>query len=528
MPNHSATLHTATTREDSARSPIETTGVRLFLVAAAIVAALAIDWFLVPTSYPVAAAYGVPLILAAQLLASPRTVAVVGGVALALSIGSNILQRAPVAALAANNTGLLAIALLAFLLTRQRKVANTTAIENARLYAEARQHERELATLLEISRTVSSTLERRPLLGVILDQLKTVVDYSGAGIYLGPDTDEYRLHEYRGPLPHENVVGHRVSPEAASLIREAMARSEPVIVEDWGEQTPLMLTAAGVALPPGLESIGHGRALLWLPIIVRGTIAGALGVVHQRPGYYTERHAQLAMVFAQQVGSALENARLYQEAQGKAVLEERQRLARELHGSVSQVLYSIALNAASAVALRARDPERAAALGHDVHELAGVGLAEMRALIFELRPESLEQEGLVSALHKQAEAVRARHGVVVHTSLGDEPAVPLAAKEALYRIAQEALQNVAKHARAQTVDLALEQTESQLVLRVHDDGRGFNPTRTYPGHLGLHSMRERMAGIGGDLDILSSRGQGTTVCARVPKAASVEPPLHSA
>jgi signal transduction histidine kinase len=540
VPNGSATPRTRTNLDASARSP--TSGdspqghaspraqrsARLLVVAAALLAALASDWFIVPISYPVAAAYGVPLILAAQLLASPITVAAVGGVALLLSITSNILQGAPVAALAANNTGLLAIALLAFLLSRQRKVANATAIENARLYAEARQHERELATLLEVSRTVSSTLELRPLLGVILDQLKTVVEYSGAGIYLGPDTDEYRLHEYRGPLPHEDVVGHRVSPEAARLIREAMARSGPVIVEDWGEQTPLMHAAAGVALPPGLESIGHGRALLWLPIIVRGAIAGALGVVHPRPGYYTERHAQLAMVFAQQVGSALENARLYEEAQGKAVLEERQRLARELHDSVSQVLYSIALNAASAVALRARDPERAAALEHDVHELAGVGLAEMRALIFELRPESLEQEGLVSALHKQAEAVRARHGVVVHTNMGDEPAVPLAVKEALYRIAQEALQNVAKHARAQTVELTLQQSASELVLRVHDDGRGFNPTRTYPGHLGLHSMRERMAGVGGDLEILSSRAQGTTICARVPIAASVERPLHSA
>jgi len=232
------------------------------------------------------------------------------------------------------------------------------------------------------------------------------------------------------------------------------------------------------------------------------------------------------MVFAQHVGSALENARLYQDAQGKAVLEERQRLARELHDSVSQVLYSIALNAASAVALRTRDPERAAALEQDVHQLAGVGLAEMRALIFELRPESLEQEGLVSALHKQTEAVHARHGIAVHTSLGDEPAVPLAAKEALYRVAQEALQNIAKHARAQTVTLSLEHTESELVLRVADDGRGFNPERAFPGHLGLHSMHERMAGIGGELQIHSSRGQGTTICARVPLTAFVDRPLQ--
>ena len=397
-----------------------------------------------------------------------------------------------------------------------------TAIENVRLYAQTRQHELELATLLEISRTVSSTLELRPLLGVILDQLKTVVDYSGAGIYLGPDADEYRLHEYRGPLPREEVVGQRLSPEVATIIRKAIARSGPVIVEDWGEHTPLMITTAGVALPPGLELVGPGRALLWLPIVVRGAIAGALGVGHPRPGYYTERHGQLAMAFAQQVGSALENARLYEEAQGKAVLVERQRLARELHDSVSQVLYSIALNAASAVALGTRDPERAAALERDVHELAGVGLAEMRALIFELRPESLEQEGLVSALHKQAEAAQARHGFAVNINVAEEPAVPLAAKEALYRIAQEALQNAAKHAHAKTVELTLERQRSELILRVKDDGRGFNPKRTFPGHLGLHSMRERMAGVGGKLEIQSSRGRGTSIQARIPVADSVD------
>ena len=397
-----------------------------------------------------------------------------------------------------------------------------TAIENVRLYAQTRQHELELATLLEISRTVSSTLELRPLLGVILDQLKTVVDYSGAGIYLGPDADEYRLHEYRGPLPREEVVGQRLSPGVATIIRKAIARSGPVIVEDWGEHTPLMITTAGVALPPGLELVGPGRALLWLPIVVRGAIAGALGVGHPRPGYYTERHGQLAMAFAQQVGSALENARLYEEAQGKAVLVERQRLARELHDSVSQVLYSIALNAASAVALGTRDPERAAALERDVHELAGVGLAEMRALIFELRPESLEQEGLVSALHKQAEAAQARHGFAVNINVAEEPAVPLAAKEALYRIAQEALQNAAKHAHAKTVELTLERQRSELILRVKDDGRGFNPKRTFPGHLGLHSMRERMAGVGGKLEIQSSRGRGTSIQARIPVADSVD------
>jgi signal transduction histidine kinase len=270
-----------------------------------------------------------------------------------------------------------------------------------------------------------------------------------------------------------------------------------------------------------------GRAVLWLPILTRGAIVGALGVVHPEAGYYTERHGQLAMAFAQQVGSALENARLYEQAQGKAVLEERQRLARELHDSVSQVLYSIALNAASAAALRTSDPERAAALGGDVHELARVGLAEMRALIFELRSEPLEREGLVSALHKQADAVQARHGIPVRVSAAEEPDISLAAKEALYRIAQEALQNVAKHARAQRAELALYESGSEVVLRIEDDGRGFDADRSYPGHLGLQSMRERMAGVGGALHIQSSPGQGTSVEARLPLPAIVEHPPHS-
>ena len=500
---------------------------RLFVVALALVAAFAIDWLLVPTSYPVAAAYGVSLILAAYLLASPAMVAALGGVALLLSMTSNLLQAAPTAALAGNNAGLLAIGALAFLLARQRKITDATANENARLYGQARQHERELAILLDVSQTVSSTLELRPLLGVILDQLKTVVDYSAAAIYVGPDADEYRLHEYRGPLPREDVVGRGVSPEASRIIHAAIARAGPVIVENRADETPLMLAPGGSGKPLASEAVGHGRAVLWLPIITRGAVIGALGVVHPQPGYYTERHGQLAMAFAQQVGSALENARLYEQAQGRAVLEERQRLARELHDSVSQVLYSIALNSASAAALRASDPERATALQNDVHELAGVGLAEMRALIFELRPESLEREGLVSALHKQADAVQARHAIAVRVSAVEEPEMPLAAKEALYRVAQEALQNLAKHAQAQSVELALEQIGSDVILRIKDDGRGFDADRSFPGHLGLHSMRERMAGVGGTLHIQSSLGRGTCIEARLPLAATVEHALHS-
>jgi signal transduction histidine kinase len=200
-------------------------------------------------------------------------------------------------------------------------------------------------------------------------------------------------------------------------------------------------------------------------------------------------------------------------------LEERQRLARELHDSVSQALYGITLNASAADELFEQAPDRVRGLLRDVLGLADAGLAELRALIFELRPESLEKEGLVGALEKQSAAVQARHELHVRLDIGGEPDLPLVAKEALYRVAQEALHNAAKHARAQTLNIRLELTDDEVRLEVGDDGRGFDATGTFPGHLGLESMRERTAAVGGVLEIDSAPGEGTRLRARIPVAA---------
>jgi signal transduction histidine kinase len=151
-----------------------------------------------------------------------------------------------------------------------------------------------------------------------------------------------------------------------------------------------------------------------------------------------------------------------------------------------------------------------------VLNLAEAGLAEMRALIFELRPESLATEGLVAALEKQAAALKARHAIEADLALGDEPDVSLAVKEALYRIAQEALHNVVKHARASRVELGLTRDAEALSLELRDDGVGFDPTGEFPGHLGLRSMRERMAALGGTLEIESAPGRGTRTRATIP------------
>jgi signal transduction histidine kinase len=219
---------------------------------------------------------------------------------------------------------------------------------------------------------------------------------------------------------------------------------------------------------------------------------------------------------ADQGAVAVQNARLLAEAQSKAGLEERQRLARELHDSVSQALYGIALGARTARALAEHSPEKLTEPLDYVLSLAEAGMTEMRSLIFELRPESLATEGLVAALDKQVAVLRARHGLAVSARLDAEPEVALATKETLYRIAQEALHNVVKHAHAKHVDILLREWADAVELEIADDGAGFEPGEPRPGHLGLQSMRERAAGRRGALEVDSTPGNGTRVRVRLP------------
>jgi PAS domain S-box-containing protein len=255
-----------------------------------------------------------------------------------------------------------------------------------------------------------------------------------------------------------------------------------------------------------------------VPLVARGESLGAINLYYLPSREPTEDERVFLGAVADQIAIAVENARLFAAAQEKAALEERQHLARELHDSVSQALYGIALGARTAHAWLDREgpQERVAEWLDYVLSLAEGGLTEMRALIFELRPESLKTEGLIAALEKQAAALQARHEIPVHSTLGREPELPLEAKEALYRIAQEALHNTVKHARASRAELRLERDAQGITLEVSDDGVGFDPQASFPGHLGLKSMRERAARVGGALQVRSTRKKGTSIRVRIP------------
>jgi signal transduction histidine kinase len=191
--------------------------------------------------------------------------------------------------------------------------------------------------------------------------------------------------------------------------------------------------------------------------------------------------------------------------------EERAHLARELHDSVTQALFSMTLVSRSIEMLLDRDSDAAREQLGQLRELQREALAEMRALIFELRPGNLEQEGLVRALKTHAAALQGRLGlpIVVESDLADR--LPLAAEEVLYRIAQEALHNVVKHASAQQVRVEVHRDGSGVRLRVEDDGKGFDPRAVPDGHLGLAGMRVRADRVGAVFTCTSRIGQGTTV-----------------
>jgi PAS domain S-box-containing protein len=406
----------------------------------------------------------------------------------------------------------------------------------ARQLLEQRVEERthELSTLLRVSRSVSLTLNLERLLDQILDQLNGVISYSAASILERRGAWMQAL-VYRGPAPSAQAIRDRYVQKAAQagssveagfqtvynlqilyqpdelIDARVINQQQAVIIPDVHGETQFAQMFQSRVTQDMRDIYRDVHSWLRVPLVAHDEVIGALTLMHPEVDYYTPRHAELARAFADQMAVALENVRLYEQARRLAALEERQKLARELHDSVSQALYGIALGTRTARTLLGRDPAQAVKPLDYIASLAEAGLAEMRALIFELRPESLQIEGLAAALAKQAEAARARHQLQVTTDFCPEPETSLAVKEALYRVAQEALHNVAKHAQATQVELRLAAENGRLTLTIRDDGQGFDPSGDFPGHLGLRSMRERLEAVGGEFHLHSAPGQGTMI-----------------
>src|SRR3954452_4780294 len=256
------------------------------------------------------------------------------------------------------------------------------------------------------------------------------------------------------------------------------------------------------------------RSFLGVPIVARGRVIGALYLTDREGAEeFSAEDERVISLLAAHAGLAIENARLHERSRELSIVEERNRLARELHDSVTQRLFGVVLAAESAATLLERSPAAAAEEIARVRELARAAMEELRAVVFELRPASLEAEGLASVLRKHVDVLRRVSARPIALTVGNPP--PLRAEQAaqVFRIAQEALQNALRHAEAEHIEVRLEDGTGALVLSVADDGRGFDPAaRAVRGRrLGLTSMEERAAELGGTLAIDSAEGRGTRV-----------------
>ena len=233
---------------------------------------------------------------------------------------------------------------------------------------------------------------------------------------------------------------------------------------------------------------------------------------------FTRDEQRVLLALAQRAALAIENARLYERAQQAAVLEERQRLARELHDSVTQSLYGVSLYTEAASRARADGEVGPVAANLDgIRETTQEALGEMRLLLYELRPPLLEEHGLAAALRARLQNVETRAGLEVAFDCQGDERLPVDQEQELFRLAQEALNNVLKHAHARRVQVCLELAADRVVLEVADDGAGFDPALGRGGGFGLPGMRERAERVGGSLRIDSSPGTGTRVRVEVPR-----------
>jgi PAS domain S-box-containing protein len=401
----------------------------------------------------------------------------------------------------------------------EARLRDREAAYRATLEQRVAERTRELQALLDVSHNVASMLELGPLVSLILDQLSSVVEYTGAFV-LTLEADALRVLDYRGPVPSERLVGTCFPIEHAVVYQEVVRRGDaPVIVDDLRDGSPFsraILTSPIAPLDPARAS---SRSLLAVPLKIKDRVIGLLRLDHAEAHAYEARHAALALAFANQAAVALENARLYARAQAMAALEERQRLARDLHDSVTQSLYGVTMYAEAASRMLATGDTRTARdYLQEVRTTSQAALQEMRLLIFELRPPELAQRGLVSALEARLAAVEQRiTGLDVRFAA--EPGMRLgdAAEEALYRIAQEALNNAIKHAHPTSLSVRLSSRDGRVVLEIRDNGVGFDlDGASRCGGFGLRSIEERAARIGASASVRTAPGAGTSVRVEVP------------
>lgn len=376
------------------------------------------------------------------------------------------------------------------------------------LHEQAEIRRREQSTLLDISHTLASTLELQP--GLILDQLRVIVDFSKAALFVLEDSTLLTA-ALRGVPESESAITLRVRLDGPEVLTQLLNQHRPIRVADVSDahrQAEFLHSLLEQGAPRLLEGV---RSWMWVPLAVKGRMLGGIGLAHVERDYYTSHHGELALTVANQAAITMINAELYANAQSLAALQERQRLARNLHDAVNQSLFSAGLIAEVLPRLWDRDQDLARQSLEDLRRLTRGAMAEMRALLAELRPSTLTDADLGDLLGLLGSAFTGRTNVPAKVTVVGNGTLPADVQVAIYRICQEGLNNIVKHAGASQVEIHLTQEEGAVELSIRDDGKGFDPEQTASGHYGLGMMRERAEAVGATLSLKSQPGHGTEI-----------------
>lgn len=386
-----------------------------------------------------------------------------------------------------------------------RGIANSVAlaVDNARLYEQTRRRLAESEGLARIAKGFLQKVGLPEILDIVCAEAKNLTGARGSAVLLLDEDGWLRVTHHIGK---PQLAFDRV-PVEYGFAGRTINTDEPVLINL--DETSRAGQDHGWI--PDLTS------LLNVPLKTDTKVIGALDVMN-KPGGFNQDDVRIINLFAYQAAINIEQARLHQQAEQLAVLEERQRLARELHDSVTQTLYSINLYAdAARMALSNGQPQVATENLKDLRKLTREAMFDMRLLIYELHPPALEKEGLVAALRARLSAVEERAGLPTRISVEGERRLPLAIEEELYRVAQEGLNNVVKHARSQNVFIHLQYDDHAVCLTLKDDGIGFDADMaSRDGGIGLRGMQERVHRMGGELSIESAPGRGTRLRAMIP------------
>ncbi len=383
----------------------------------------------------------------------------------------------------------------------------------ANLEARVADRTRELSALYAVSQAAARSQTLETFLEQSLAHFTAALRCTRGMVLLvadGEDAGEpirLRLVAHCGLSP-DLALPAEMLPEANGWFAALRGQRQPIVVAD---------VAADPATPAAMRALGS-ETLAMAPLHPYGDILGMVGVLRPAERPFTADEITLLTTVSHQTGAAVQNYRLRQTAQELALVEERHRLARDLHDSVTQALYGVTLFAkASQSSIKVGNIPLTTQYIDHLSETARQALKEMRLLIFELRPAVLEQVGLVGALHQRMEAVERRAGVAVEFQVAAIPELPTALESHIYQIAQEALNNILKHSGATWVALRLITQAGELQLTIQDNGKGFDPSGIgETAGLGFTTMRERAERIGGRLQISSAPGKGTRVSLMVP------------